>query len=434
MSERRVVITGYGAVTPVGRDMDSTWKALLNGESGIRRISYFDASTFPTQIAGEAKDFDFWNFWRKQELPYRLPETISQTTKLAIMAGLEAWRHAGLSSASIASDRIGVYMGAGKGEALSDFRTIGRLVPKSLDSMGKFDIGRFVAAALADIQGSEELEIEPGRAGHHLAGILGLEGPNSTCLTACAAGAQAVGEALRLIRNGEADVVLAGGGHSMITPQGIIGFNLLGALSTDNADPTRASRPFDKTRNGFVLSEGAAILVLEELEQARRRGAHIIAELRGYGCTADAFRVTDPNPDALSGAEAIRKALDDGRVNKDQIQYVNAHGTSTLDNDETETKAIKRIFGERAYSIPVSSTKSMTGHLIAAAGALETIICCCVIRDGIIPATMNYQEKDEACDLDYVPNRPRESRVDAAVTNSFGFGGQNTSLVVSRYA
>jgi len=351
---------------------------------------------------------------------------------LAVVAAHEAWRDSGLSESNVPSERMGVYLGAGKGEAVNDIQFIGSIFRRCLDDQGAFSIPQFVNAALESLEQGRELEVDPGRAAYHIARMLGLSGPNSTCLTACAAGAQALGEAYRQVRENVADVVIGGGCHSMITPQGIIGFNLLGALSTDNEDPRRASRPFDATRNGFVLAEGAAMVVLEEYEHAKRRRASILAELAGYGCTADAFRVTDPNPDAAGEAEAIVRALKDAGVNPDDVDYINAHGTSTISNDQTETKAIKRTFGDRAYKIPVSSTKSLTGHLIAAAGALEAIVCAYAINNGVVPGTHNYSEIDEECDLDYIPNDTREVRVDVALSNSFGFGGQNTALVIRR--
>jgi len=427
---RRVVITGMGVVSPVGNSTQATWQALLECRSGLGPITYFDASTFPTRIAGESKGFDFWEFWGKRRHPYQLPKHLSQTSKLAIHSACEAWDHSGLSSAKLDPERVGIYLGVGKGEGLGDLEFLGSFLPSCVKEDGQLDLTKFVGESLRRTDPTSEIEVEPGRVMVHLCEIFNARGPASTCLTACAAGAQAIGEALRMIREGEADVILTGGSHSMITPQSIMGFCLLGALSTDNDRPLQASRPFDKTRNGFVLSEGSALVIIEELEHAKRRGAEIYAEVAGYGCTSDSFRVTDPHPEGIGQALAMRRALDDARVELEAVDYINAHGTSTADNDETETIAIKRVFGDRAYKIPVSSTKSMTGHLIAAAGSLETIVCALSIRHGIVPPTINYQESDPVCDLDYVPNRPREVPVRVALTNSFGFGGQNTSLVV----
>jgi 3-oxoacyl-[acyl-carrier-protein] synthase II len=259
------------------------------------------------------------------------------------------------------------------------------------------------------------------------------QGPNANCLTACAASSQAIGEAAEIIRRGDADVMLSGGTHSMIHPFGVTGFNLLTALSTNNEHPTKASRPFDRDRDGFVLGEGAAMVVLEELEHARRRGAQIYGEVRGYGSTADAFRITDTHPEGRGATRCIKLAIEDAGLNPDQVHYVNAHGTSTSVNDKVETLAIKNVFGDRALRTPVSSTKSMMGHLIAAAGATEMIICLLAIRDSVLPPTINYEHPDPECDLDYIPNAARETKCDVALSNSFGFGGQNVSLIVSRF-
>lgn len=267
----------------------------------------------------------------------------------------------------------------------------------------------------------------------HLASLFGAEGPNLNCLTACAASSQAVGEAVEIIRRGEADVMLAGGTHTMIHPFGVTGFNLLTALSTQNDEPTKASRPFDRCRDGFVLGEGAGMVVVEELERAKARGAHIYGEIIGYGSTADAFRITDTHPQGRGAISCIRMALEDAKVGVDEIDYINAHGTSTAVNDRVETLAIKQVFGPQAYKIPVSSTKSMMGHLIAAAGATELIVCLLAIRDDVVPPTTNYEVPDPDCDLDYVPNTARQVPCKTALSNSFGFGGQNITLIARRF-
>jgi 3-oxoacyl-[acyl-carrier-protein] synthase II len=276
------------------------------------------------------------------------------------------------------------------------------------------------------------MEQEPGMSASHLAELFDARGPNFNCLTACAASSQAIGEAVEIIRRGDADVMLSGGTHSMIHPFGVTGFNLLTALSTNNDDPRGASRPFDRDRDGFVLGEGAAMVVLEELEHARQRGARIYGEVTGYGSTADAYRITDTHPEGRGATRCIKLALEDAGLNGDDIHYINAHGTSTSVNDKVETLAIKNAFGEHAYQIPVSSTKSMMGHLIAAAGATELIVCLMAIRDRVLPPTINYQTPDPECDLDYIPNVARQARCDHALSNSFGFGGQNITLIVSR--
>jgi 3-oxoacyl-[acyl-carrier-protein] synthase II len=267
----------------------------------------------------------------------------------------------------------------------------------------------------------------------HLASMFDAQGPNFNCLTACAASSQAIGEAAEIIRRGDADVMLSGGTHSMIHPFGVTGFNLLTALSTRNDEPTRASRPFDRERDGFVLGEGASMVILEDLDRAKARGATIHGEMVGYGSTADAFRITDTHPEGRGAIRCVQMALADAQMNPDQVDYVNAHGTSTTVNDKVETLAIKQVFGPRAYKLPMSSTKSMMGHLIAAAGATELIICLMAIRDGVLPPTINYDNPDPLCDLDYVPNTAREARCDVALSNSFGFGGQNIALLVARY-
>ncbi len=295
------------------------------------------------------------------------------------------------------------------------------------------DLGRFTRAGLEMLHPIAELEQEPNMPAAHLASLFNAQGPNINCLTACAASSQAVGEAVEIIRRDEADVMLAGGAHTMIHPFGVTGFNLLTALSTRNDEPARASRPFDRDRDGFVLGEGAGMVVLEELERARARGARIYGEMIGYGSTADAFRITDTHPEGRGAISCIKMALADGGAGIDDVDYINAHGTSTTVNDKVETLAIKQVFGPRAYKIPVSSTKSMMGHLIAAAGATELIICLLAIRDNVVPPTINYETPDPECDLDYVPNVARQSRCDVALSNSFGFGGQNITLLCRRF-
>jgi 3-oxoacyl-[acyl-carrier-protein] synthase II len=296
-----------------------------------------------------------------------------------------------------------------------------------------FDVGRFVHRGIETLQPIVELEQEPNMPAAHLAGLFGAQGPNVNCLTACAASSQAVGEATELIRRGETDVMLAGGAHTMIHPFGVTGFNLLTALSTRNDEPTRASRPFDRDRDGFVLGEGASIVILESADRATARGARIYGEVVGYGSTADAFRITDTHPEGRGAIRCMEMAIRDAGMNAEDVDYINAHGTSTSVNDRVETLAIKQVFGPRAYKIPVSSTKSMMGHLIAAAGATELIICLLAIRDHVVPPTINYENPDPDCDLDYVANAARDHRCDAALNNSFGFGGQNISILVRRF-
>lgn len=319
----------------------------------------------------------------------------------------------------------------GSGEGNQDFYSFASMMATSLDEEGKLDLVKFTRAGMDTLNPVQELEQEPSMPPGHIASMFNAQGPNANCLTACAASSQAVGEATEIIRRGEADVMLSGGTHSMIHPFGVTGFNLLTALSTNNDDPQGASRPFDRLRDGFVLGEGSAMVVLEELEHAKARGAEILGEIIGYGSTADAYRVTDIHPEGRGAIGCMRMALNDAGVNPDQIDYVNAHGTSTTVNDKVETKACREVFG--GSSVPVSSTKSMMGHLIAAAGATELIVCLLAMRDNVLPPTINYENPDPLCDLDYIPNEAREAECNIALTNSFGFGGQNISVVASQF-
>jgi 3-oxoacyl-[acyl-carrier-protein] synthase II len=423
---RRVVITGLGCVTPMGNDVETTWRRLLQGESGIGPTTLFDASSFPTKISAEVKGLNLADYG---EDPARWSYH-GRHTRFAVAAARQAMRAAGLDEGLSDPTRLGVYLGAGEGQ--QDFDRFTEMMLSALEG-GEFDITRFTQKGMEILNPLTELEQEPNMPASHLATLFNAQGPNFNCLTACAASSQAVGEATELIRRGDVDVMLSGGAHSMIHPFGVTGFNLLTALSTRNDEPTRASRPFDRDRDGFVLGEGAAMVVLEEESHARRRGATIHGEVIGYGSTADAFRITDTHPEGRGAASCLQMALADAQVRPDQIQYINAHGTSTDVNDRVETLAIKKVFGEHAYRVPVSSTKSMMGHLIAAAGATELILCLLAIRDQVLPPTMNYDTPDPDCDLDYIPNAARQAPCEIAASNSFGFGGQNITLVVSRY-
>jgi 3-oxoacyl-[acyl-carrier-protein] synthase II len=427
---RRVVITGMGAVTPLGHDVRSTVEAQLEGKSGVGPIHHFDARRFPTTFAAQVKDFDLARWipdcgrWQHSGINSRFAAAAAQEALAA--AGL-------LDDSGVDRTRVGVYLGSGEG--VQDFHNLVSTIARTASADGRnVDMAAFSRGALGSFHAGRESEQELHTTAAHLAAHYGLEGPNFNCLTACAASSQALGEAAELIRYGDADVMLAGGAHSMIHPFGVTGFNLLTALSTRNEAPQKASRPFDFNRDGFVLGEGAGMLVLEELEHAKRRGATIHAELIGYGSTADAFRVTDSHLDGRGAVACMQLAVRDSGLPPEAIGYINAHGTSTKVNDRAETLAIKKVLGEHAYRIPVSSSKSMLGHLIAAAGAVELITCVEVIRRGVIPPTINYETPDPDCDLDYVPNAAREARVDVALSNSFGFGGQNITLVVSRLA
>jgi 3-oxoacyl-[acyl-carrier-protein] synthase II len=423
---RRIVVTGIGCVTPLGGDVQTTWSKLLEGASGIGYTTLFDASSFPTKIAAEVRNWDVSAVGEDPEVwKHR-----GRHTRFAVGAATQAMRDSGLEDDDFDPTRFGVYLGSGEGQ--QDFGRFTQMMLSAIDG-NNLDISRFTKTCLEILNPQEELEQEPNMAAAHLAGLFNAQGPNANCLTACAASSQAVGEAVEIIRRGDADVMLSGGTHSMIHPFGVTGFNLLTALSTFNDDPTKASRPFDLRRDGFVLGEGAGMLILEELEHARARGAQIHGEITGYGSTADAFRITDTHPEGRGAAACLRMALRDAGVNVDQVNYINAHGTSTSVNDKVETLAIKHVFGERAYKVPVSSTKSMMGHLIAAAGATELIVCLLAIRNNVLPPTINYEVPDPDCDLDYVPNVPREASCNVAVSNSFGFGGQNITLVASRF-
>jgi 3-oxoacyl-[acyl-carrier-protein] synthase II len=423
---RRVVITGMGCVTPLGNDVASLWQSLLASASGVAATTLFDASNFPTKISAEVKG---WDVDQVDEDPAEWRER-GRHTRFALGAAKQAMRDCGLLEHRLDPTRFGVYLGAGEGQ--QDFPRFTEMVLAGMEGE-TLNIAKFTERGLEVLHPQSELEQEPNMAAGHLAARFDAQGPNLNCLTACAASSQAIGEASEIIRRGEADVMLSGGAHSMIHPFGVTGFNLLTALSTRNDQPTRASRPFDKDRDGFVLGEGGAMVVLEELEHAWRRGAPIHGELVGFGSTADAFRITDTHPEGRGAAACLTMALADARLNPDQVDYINAHGTSTSVNDRVESLAIKKAFGPRAYKVPVSSTKSMMGHLIAAAGATELIVCLLAIRDGVLPPTTNYETPDPDCDLDYIPNQARQARCDVAASNSFGFGGQNITLVASRF-
>lgn len=423
---RRVVITGAGCVTPLGTSVEELWSRLLRCESGVGYTTVFDARNFPTRISAEVRNWDISAIGEDpQRWKYR-----GRHSCFAAGAAHQAVNAAGIDENAVQPERFGVYLGCGEGQ--QDFKHFAEMMAHSLDH-GQFDLLRYTQYGIETLHPLGEIEQEPHMPAAHLATMFNAQGPNLSCLTACAASSQAVGEAAEIIRRGDADVMLSGGTHSMIHAFGVTGFNLLTALSTENDEPQRASRPFDKDRNGFVLGEGAGMVILEELEHAKRRGATILGELLGYGATADAYRITDTHPEGRGAAGCMRLALEDAKLGLGDIDYINAHGTSTDVNDKVETMAIKTVFGEQARNIPISSTKSMMGHLIAAAGATEMIVCLLAIRDKVLPPTINYETPDPECDLDYVPNKPREVNCRRAVNNSFGFGGQNISLVVGQF-
>jgi 3-oxoacyl-[acyl-carrier-protein] synthase II len=411
-----------GCVTPLGTTVPELWANLKAGRSGVGPTTLFDASNFPTRIAAEVRNWSLADVG-EDTAPW---EKRGRHTRFAIGAAKQAVEQAG-DLGTVESERFGVYLGAGEGQ--QDFPNFSRMMVAALQNGPELDVGAFVREGLRRLDPQLELEQEPNMPVAYVASHFGAEGPNVNCLTACAASSQAIGEATEIIRRGEADVMISGGAHSMIHPFGVTGFNLLTALSERNDEPQKASRPFDLHRDGFILGEGAAMVVLEDFERAKQRGAPIFGEILGYGTTADAFRITDTHPEGRGAITCMKMALRDAGKNLDEIDYINAHGTSTQVNDRVETLAIKEVFGPQAYKIPVSSTKSMTGHLIAAAGATELIICLMAMREGILPPTINYETPDPQCDLDYVPNKAREKTVRTILTNSFGFGGQNIALV-----
>ena len=420
---RRTVITGIGCVTPLGTNSDELWNNLVAGKSGVGKTTLFDASNFPTRIAAEVRDWSIAdegedaNVWKDR----------SRHSCFAAGAAKQAMADSGVLD-SVDPTRFGVYLGAGEGQ--QDFLHFSEMMAAGLKG-DEFELKGFVEKGIEVLDPTAELEQEPNMPVGYLAGMFNAQGPNVNCLTACAASSQAVGEATEIIRRGEADVMLSGGAHSMIHPFGVTGFNLLTALSERTGAPEKVSRPFDLNRDGFVLGEGAAIVVLEEYEHARARGAQMYGEILGYGTTADAFRITDTHPEGRGAISCINMALADAGKNKDDIHYINAHGTSTVVNDKVESLAIRKTFGDQADNIPVSSTKSMTGHLIAAAGATELIVRLMAMRHNVVPPTINYETPDPNCDLDYVPNTARDHTCKTVLSNSFGFGGQNITLVAT---
>jgi len=425
--ERRVVITGMGAVTPLGLDLKTTWENLMRAKSGIGHISLFDATTFPVQIAAEVKDFD--------ESAINLPEGIehftSRSTKFCLAATQEAKQDSCLNLDTVDPTMFGISIGGNEentklsnfGDAFAEKDIFYSLQNRDLSYYNHSNfLGQIWAVRRCAHTSSNILSI-----------LYNAQGPVSTSSTACASSAQAIGKAMRMIEYGDADIMITGGCDSIIGEFSVAGFGLLGALSQNNKDPERASRPFDLKRDGFVLGEGAGILIMEELGHAKARGAKIIAEITGFGTSSNAYRITDSPPDGRGADQAMRLALEDAGLSPEDIDYINAHGTSTLINDRSETQAIKKVFGKDAYRTPISSNKSMLGHLIASAGTIELIVSVLTIQKNIIPPTINYEIPDPDCDLDYVPNEPREYEVNSILSNSFAFGGQNASLVAERY-
>ena len=408
---RRVVVTGLGCVTPLGAEVQTLWQRLVEGRSAIGPIALFDAGSFPVQIAAEVRD---WDISDVGEDPQRWKQEPRQTL-FAVAAAKKAVHSAGLEEAPSDPLRFGVSLGCG--ETYPDFERFGRLMALAVGG-GRFQSETFLRESLTNGYLSCEAPWEPNLPASYLAGMFDAHGPNANYTAACVSSSHALGEAADIIRRGEADIMLAGGAHSMIHPFGLTGFHRLSVLSTRN-DHT-AMRPFDRDRDGFVLGEGAAVVVLEELKHARKRGAEIWGELTGFGSAQNAFRITDSHPEGRGISDCVNRALDDARLNPDQIDYVNAHGTGTVDNDRVETLGLRKVFGDRAYKIPISSTKSMVGHLTTACGALDLVVCLMSLRTGVVHPTINYETPDPECDLDYVPNHAREVSLKHVLSTSFG--------------
>ena len=423
---RRVVITGAGCITPLGNCPHTLWRNLVEGRSGVGPIRLFDASRFPVRIAAEVPAWDprswdgDWQLWGHR----------ARQTQFAVVAAMEAVRTSGLRDAAWLPERIGVCTGCG--EIYPDFRELCRSGAAASEEQG-FDLRQFLQQSRQSMPKDQDSFMEPGLAANLIAAAVNAHGPQMNYTSACVSSTKAIGEAAELIRAGEADVMLAGGSHSMIHPFGLTGFLRLSTLSMRNDPPAQAARPFDRQRDGFVIGEGGTMLVLEELEHARRRNADMWGELSGWGSTHDAYRITDLEPEGRAAARCMGLALQQARLNPEDIDYINAHGSGTVLNDKTETLAIKRALGNWAYHVPISSTKSMTGHLTTACGAIETLICLLVLRHGVAPPTINQTVADPECDLDYVPNTAREIVCRHTMKNSFGFGGQNIVLILSRY-
>lgn len=409
---RRVVVTGMGCISPVGNNVEDTWSAILAGKSGSGMITLFDASKHKTRFAAEVKGFDAVGFFGPREA-----RKMDRFTQFATVATLEALEQSGLKIDQSNRDRVGILIGTGIGGIGTLLDQAEVLRERGADRVSPFLIPMMISDSAAGM----------------LAIRLGARGPNMAIATACASGNNAIGDAVETIRRGSADVMIAGGSEAALVSVAMAGMNVMGALSTRNDEPQSASRPFDKERDGFLMGEGAGILILESLEHAQARGANIFAELTGYGTTDDAHHISAPAENGAGAAMSMKLALENANLNVGDIGYINAHGTSTPLNDKSETAAIKTVFGEQAYTIPVSSTKSMTGHLLGASGAVEGVFSIMAIQAGVLPPTINYQTPDPECDLDYVPNEPRKASPRHVMSNSFGFGGHNATLIFSRF-
>lgn len=410
--EKRVVVTGIGIVSPIGIGVDENWKAICQGKSGIGPITRFDASGFASRIAGEVKGFNPEDFLDKKEI-----KKMDVFIHYALAAGMMALKDSQLTIDEGNADRVGVLVGSGLG-GLSTIEKYYDILQKQ----GPKKVSPFFIPMLI-------VNLAPGQ----ISIYFGARGPNSSVVTACATGNHSIGEAFRIIQRGDADAMIAGGAESTITPLAVAGFCAMRALSTRNDEPERASRPFEKDRDGFIIAEGAGVLILEDLESARKRRAEIYAEIIGFGCNADAYHISAPSPNGIGASRCMEVAMKDAGISYDEVDYVNAHGTSTPLNDMSETKAMKTVFKDHAKKLAVSSTKSMTGHLLGAAGGVEAVYSLLAIKHGVIPPTVNYENPDPECDLDYVPNVPRESKIKTVMSNSFGFGGTNATLIFKKF-
>ncbi|HOA83225.1 MAG TPA: beta-ketoacyl-ACP synthase II [Thermodesulfovibrio thiophilus] len=412
MAKRRVVVTGMGMVSPLGLDLMSSWKAVIEGKSGVGYITHFDASDYSVRIAAEVKGFDPANYIELKEV-----KKMDRFIHFAVAATHMAFEDSMLKITPENAERTGIVIGSGMGglPAIEYYHRI--LLEKGWKRVSPF----FIPMVIVNLAAGQ-ISIR-----------YGIKGPTLAVTTACATGNHSIGEAFRMIQYGDADVIIAGGAEAVITPMAIAGFAVMRALSTRNDEPEKASRPFDLNRDGFVMGEGAGIIILEELEHAIKRGAKIYAELVGYGMSSDAYHITAPAPAGTGGASCMKMALNDAGISPEEVDYINAHGTSTKQGDELETQAIKTVFGEHAYKLSVSSTKSMTGHLLGAAGGVEAIFTILSIYEDIVPPTINLDNPDPECDLDYVPYKPRKKQVRYAMSNSFGFGGTNASLLFKKF-
>ncbi|MDO9555160.1 MAG: beta-ketoacyl-ACP synthase II [Atribacterota bacterium] len=409
--KNRVVITGMGAITPIGNNVKTFWKNIKKGKCGIDFIKAFDTSEFKVKIAAEIKDFNPADVLDSKEL-----KRMDKFTQMGLVAANEAVEDAGLSNESDSRENWGVILGTGIGGFITIEKENRKIIEKGPGRVSPF----FIPMALCNI------------AAANIAIKFGIKGICDTIITACASGTSAIGNAYRVLQQNQADLIIAGGSEAAITPLALAGFTSMGALCTHNK-AEQASIPFDIRRTGFVMGEGAGIMILETLEHAQKRGANIYAEIVGYGATCDAYHITAPAPGGNGGARAIKMAINDSGINEEQISYINAHGTSTPYNDKSETEAIKTVFGEKAYDIPISSTKSMTGHMLGASGAAEAIVCIKAMQESFIPPTIGLQEQDPECDLDYVPLQGRNQNLQYTISNSFGFGGQNASILLKKW-